>query len=429
MFAQLKDLVLNKKVLILGFGREGQSTYKALMSVSAHAELAIADKNPTSVKIDDKVAFFSGEDYLNCLNDFDIVFKSPGIALPISHSEYKCKITSQTEVFLSAYAKQTVGITGTKGKSTTSSLIYHILKECGKDCLLVGNIGFPAFDRAEQVNDETIIVYELSCHQLHELGVSPAIAIFLNIFEDHLDRYKTIENYANAKSNIFMHQTEENHLFCLEQFKNYTVGCKSNVHYVTRDILPFDSFNDLPGVTLRGEHNLINAAFALSVCSLFGISEEQFCKAIANFSTLPHRLEFIGTKNGIAYYDDSISTTAESAMSAIKSIENAETVLIGGMDRGIDYSGLIDFLVTCKLKTVILMYASGKRILSELGDRIENATADFKYVPDLAEAVKLAKSVTSQGKACVLSPAAASYDSFKNFEERGDKFKELAFKV
>lgn len=427
MFAELKKIVSDKKVLILGFGREGQSTYKALMRVNSHAKLAIADKNPTAQAVDDSVDFFAGEDYLDRLNDFDIVFKSPGIALPKPHDAYSCKITSQTEVFLSAYAKQTVGITGTKGKSTTSSLIYHILKASGKDTILVGNIGYPAFDYAEQVTPDTIIVYELSCHQLDNLGISPATAIFLNIFEDHLDRYKTIEHYAEVKTNIFMHQSEEDHLFCTEQFKHYTNGAKSKVECVTRDILPFKSFDELPGVNLRGEHNLLNAAFAYSVCRLFGITDEQFIKAIGNFSTLPHRLEYIGVKDGIHYYDDSISTTAESAISAVRSIDNAETILIGGMDRGIDYSGLIDFLVDCKLKTVILMYGSGKRILSELQGKVKDTSPEFKYAENLESAVALAKTVTDEGKACLLSPASASYDSFKNFEERGDKFKELVF--
>ncbi|MDE5861763.1 MAG: UDP-N-acetylmuramoyl-L-alanine--D-glutamate ligase, partial [Ruminococcus sp.] len=203
----LKNYIDKKSVCILGFGREGKSTYRLIEKYCKPESVTIADLNSLN-NPPENTGIITGTDYQKSLDDFDIVFKSPGIVLEKKTSELKCEITSETQVFFTVYREQIIGITGTKGKSTVSSLIYHILKESGKDTYLVGNIGVPVFDIAEDVKDGTIIVCELSCHQLEYMTVSPETAVFLNLYEEHLDHYGTMEKYHNAKKNIYLHQQE-----------------------------------------------------------------------------------------------------------------------------------------------------------------------------------------------------------------------------
>ena len=198
----IKNYTEGKTVCILGFGREGKSTYKILKKFCSPRSVAIADLNPvdrSANELPESVELICGEDYQKSLDDFDLVFKSPGIVLEKPPTELKCTITSETQVFFSVFRDQIIGITGTKGKSTVTSLIYHILKESGKDCRIAGNIGIPVFDIAEGMTEQTTVVCELSCHQLEYMTVSPAKAVFLNLFEEHLDHYGTMENYYNAK--------------------------------------------------------------------------------------------------------------------------------------------------------------------------------------------------------------------------------------
>ena len=215
-FAQyISEYTKGKSVCILGFGREGRSTYRILERYCSPASVAIADLNPIDREKNDlpeNVELICGESYQDSLSDFDIVFKSPGIVLKKQPSELDCLITSETQVFFEVFREQIVGVTGTKGKSTTSSLIFHILKESGKDAKLAGNIGIPVFDIAGEVDDDTVIVCELSCHQLEYMTVSPKYALFLNLYEEHLDHYGTMQRYYDAKKNIYLHQQSDDEL-------------------------------------------------------------------------------------------------------------------------------------------------------------------------------------------------------------------------
>lgn len=427
MTKTLSDIVSGRSVLILGFGREGRSTLKMLNRLGVHRQLAIADMNTPSDIEDPSITLHCGDGYLDVLDDYDVVFKSPGIVLPKSWDEYKCLITSQTEVFMQVYNRQIIGITGTKGKSTVSTLTHHVLKENGVPTLLAGNIGLPMFEIYDNITPETVIVLELSCHQLEICRFSPTLGVLLNIYEEHLDHYGTLERYANAKLNIYLNQRPLDELYINNM--NLIDGRKaarSRVVMVDTSILPFSSLEELGGVKLRGAHNYSNCAFVYSICHGFGISDEDFINSLRTYEPLHHRLEFIGQKNGVDYYDDSIATAVESCINAMESISNASTMLIGGMDRGIDYTRLVQYLAKCRLQNVIFMYASGKRIYDQLMEYTGGVLSPTVYlVEDLAQAAQTAQKVTAAGGACILSPAAASYDHFKNFEERGDAYKAL----
>lgn len=429
----IKNYTENKSVCILGFGREGKSTYEILTKYCSPSKIAVADIN----KIDglpESVELICGENYQEPLDNFDMVFKSPGIVLNKQPSELRCLITSETQVFFEVYREQIIGITGTKGKSTVTSLIYHILRESGKDCRIAGNIGIPVFDIAESMTDKTIVVCELSCHQLEYMTVSPFTAVFLNLFEEHLDHYGTMERYYNAKKNIYLHQKEYDCLLInsdiapekspeIQQYI-YEISAENSESeiYVHDGIVKWTDHEDyvIPTdkIKLLGIHNHYNIAVAYFITAFY-VEREEFEKALCTFNPLAHRLEYVDTVNGVRYYDDSISTACATAIEAIKSVPNAKTILIGGMDRGIDYTTLVDYLRETDIN-VICMETSGKRIYEMIKD-----LSRVHYVPHLAEAVKLAAEITPKGKSCVMSPASASYGIFKNFEERGDVFKSL----
>ena len=420
----IKSLVENKKVLILGFGREGKSSYNIIESVGGYASLDVADANQVSLPEGSNSLLICGENYMDCLNQYDVVFKSPGIVLPKNPSEYTCQITCQADLFMKVYGSQIIGITGTKGKSTTSSLTYHILKNSGKDVLFAGNIGIPVFEITDDIKPNTIIVIELSCHQLEYATNNPHIAVLLNLYEDHIDHYGTVEKYHLAKRNIYRFQKKSDTLYVGSEWAPSVDECKSNIVKIDSPSLPFASWEELGIKTLRGNHNLINATFVYKICKEYGVSDAQFIDGVKSFKPLAHRLEYIGTKDGVDFYDDSISTTVESAISAVKAISNGSVILIGGMDRGIDYTGLISFLKDKPIANVICMYESGKRVYNELSKCL---TDGLHYTDDLTSAVTLAKNLAQKNTAVILSPAAASYGYFKNFEDRGDKFKEYVF--
>lgn len=391
---RIADKLRNKDILIWGYGREGKSTEQFINEFCSVKSLTI----------------FEGKE--NEINDsqYDYIIKSPGIKVDL----YREKYTSQTELFLEEFSSQTIGITGTKGKSTTSSMIYKVLSSClNKKILLVGNIGLPCLNYYEEIHEDTVVVFEMSCHQLSHLHFSPHIAIFLNLYEDHLDYYGTVEKYFEAKKNIVVHQKKNDYYYYGENVPQLDV--LSDKKKICHDkSLSFD-------MKLKGEHNQYNAGFVYAVCTeLFSCSEAAVRQAIESFEGLPHRLEFVATVNGVDYYNDSISTIPEATIEAIKSISNVKTVMIGGMDRHIHYDCIIDFIRCHQEYDYILSYESGLRIYKEVSD-LKNCY----YKDTLLCAVNFAREITPKGTACLFSPAAASYGYFKNFEERGNAYKEM----
>lgn len=444
MKQKIKQELDRKKILILGFGREGKSSYSFIKKNVEYTKLAIADKNAIANSDElekEGVILHIGENYLDYMKDYDVILKTPGISLKdIDIEEIKGKITSQTSLFIKYGSEKIIGVTGTKGKSTTSSLIYHMLKTAGKKVELVGNIGIPAFDMLDSAQNTEYFVYELSGHQLQFIEKSPHIAIILNLFEEHLDHFGTYAKYKEAKLNIFRYQekkdiaiygeTVENELKedivsdkILVSLDKQQIG-ENSTTIKKEKIYSVYNKNEIElkfpeEAELCGKHNIYNSMIAITVANILKIDENSIINSLKTFKTLPHRLQKIGIYNNITYIDDSISTIPEATIQAIETISNVDTVLIGGMDRGIDYTKLIEYIKKNKSIKYILMYESGKRLYDSLKD-----LNYVVYVDDLKKAVEYAKINTEKGKTCLLSPAAASYGYFKNFEERGDMFKE-----
>lgn len=447
MIEKIEPWIKGKRILLLGYGREGQSTWNVLRRLGTYEALDIADLKAPAAVPEDGTVWHTGPDYQKCMDDYDVVFKSPGIVLERPENEYRCSILSQTEVFFQCFRDQIIGITGTKGKSTVTTLLYHLLKQAGMDALLVGNIGIPALDHMEEVKPDTRIVFELSCHQLEYMTVSPHIGILVNIHEEHLDHYGTMEKYVEAKHHIFKNQRPDDILICNVQCLPEEGTCPSGliragmdgsgkeldvvqeqdgtwVHFRGKSFcIPTDE------IKLLGQHNYFDIGVAYGVCSILGMDDQVFARGLKTYEPLPHRLQYIGEREDVKYYDDSISTICDTTIQALKTLKDTDTVLIGGMDRGIDYRELIEYLSDCQVPHIILMEATGKRIYQEI----------HKYYPEfknrarlilaehLEDGVKRARQITRPGTSCVLSPAAASYGIFRNFEERGETFSRLVF--
>lgn len=436
MLDELRNYFFDKKVLILGFGREGKSTYKLMRDLLPEQVIYIADLNLVEVD-DENVKIISGENYLENLDDYDLIVKTPGISLR-NVEVAREKITSQTALFLKFFHGKTVGITGTKGKSTTSSLIYAILHEQGVSCRLLGNIGVPVFDYIEEINDETVVVLEMSSYQLEFVRNSPNIAIYLDIFEEHLDFHGSLENYALSKANIFKFQEpEDDFLYGYDNLylrdlvrrekpksKQYRVSLEDNQVeiYLANEKVYFgdtEVYNANDARKLPGKYNLSNIMFALGVAKILNLDLAKARETINNFQPLKHRLEYFGEYAGVKYYDNAIATIPEATIVAIVALGDVDTLIIGGKDRGVDFSAFIEYLNNSKIRNVICMPTTGMRI----GQKINAEKVHF--AKDMREAVRLAKMLTEPGKSCLLSPAAASYDFYKNFEEKGDEFQKL----
>ena len=435
----------NKKILILGFGREGKSTYKFIRKYLKEQELYIADAKTgikdenDFLKEDNNLIFKCGENYLENLEEFDLILKSPGISLArIDVTKFREKIKSQLELLLEFLDVFTIGITGTKGKSTTSTLIYNVLQDQNVNSLLLGNIGIPVFDYIDNITENTKLVLEMSSHQLEYMNLSPNIAILLNVYEEHLDHYNSFDEYVGAKCNIYKNQKSTDYFLynCENEVlkkkvitpiaKTYKISLKQSEGsqvYLKNDIVYINDkqiYNSKEEKrNLMGDYNLNNIMFVLTVSEIMGLDLKKTIHTINNFKTLEHRLELVGNKDDILYYDNSIATIPMATIEAVKALGNVDTLIIGGMDRGIDYSEFIEYLNKSNIKNIICMPKTGHDIAEKLSN-------ERKYIVEsLEEAVDIAKKVTAKGKSCLLSPAAASYGFFKNFEEKGNLYKKL----
>lgn len=453
MISKLLEYLQDKKIVILGAGREGKSTYQFIRRHLCDKKLTIMDASEEILKEDfvskdENLEVIIEKEPLKLLENYDLVIKSPGVSFKGKDiSSIREKIVSQLELLLKFVPIYTIGITGTKGKSTTSSLIYQMLMDQNVKTKLIGNIGKPAFDELEEMTEDMKVVIEMSSHQLEYMDVCPNISIVLNIFEEHLDHYNGYIDYINAKMNIARFQKEEDYFLYNDENKEIKDALKnmniiSNEYKVIFNQRPENTKNSIYRENgfvcikgeevykenlerkLLGDHNLNDIMFVLGVGKILGLDSKKTIETIANFEGLPHRLEKVGTYDQVTYYNDSIATIPEAAINSIKALKNVNTIIIGGMDRGIDYNSFIEYLNNSPIEHIICLPDTGRKI----GKAITNINIDVFQVKDLAEAVDVAKKITKKQTICLLSPAAASYGFFKNFEDRGNVFKELVRK-
>lgn len=492
LITYLKD----KRILILGFGREGRSSYEFLRAYLPDQPLFLADQNPDllaehpELKADSRLTTILGSHYLDSLADFDLILKSPGISFKnLDTAPFVDRISSQLELLLEFFPLQTIGVTATKGKSTTSSLIAAMLRDQGKSVFLLGNIGQPVFQQLLDFRSDSFLVLEMSSHQLEFMRRSPHLALLLNLSEEHLDHYRSFTDYANAKCNIYRHQTKEDFFFyniddpLLREFiKTLSIKSLPSVEMLSatdnssaaqnipsakvvtvspqerseisaeNNHMSQPAFNEarsteaeplsasLPDFyrlnhqiyyhdqsiydttlprQLLGDYNVANIMFALAVAETLQLNLKKARETIKNFQPLPHRLELVGEFAGVRYYDNSIGTVPAATIAAVSALGDVDTLIIGGMDRGLDYSDFINFLKTSPISHIICMPKTGHDIGKKLPpERV-------RFVETLTEAVDVARELTAKGKSCLLSPTAASYGFFKNFEEKGDQFQTL----
>jgi len=455
-YSKLLKKSLGQSFLILGYGREGKSTHRYLVKHYPGKKIAIADRQEIKPIIDSPTEIYSGRKCLQSLCRYDVIIRSPGVSLQLPELQ-KClqsgkKLTSATNIFFSECQGMVIGITGTKGKSTTASLIAHILKEKYSDVRLVGNIGRPALDYLPGSNRKTVFVAELSSFQLEDIDFSPHLVVLLNIVPEHLDRYQNFSQYLEAKRRIFCQQTAKDILvfnpshqivnkltlnsparkyhFSLTDKKTDCYLDKENVFVQKKDSHPWFV---LPRqqIPLLGEGNIENALAAICVGLILKVPLEKIRQAIAEFKPLKHRLEFVGEYQGIKFYNDSLATIPEATIHALKALgEDVETLIAGGYERNLDFTALGIFLGKRGLKALILFPPTGKRIWQALiKATAKKELRPQKYdVTSMEEAVKIAFEITSPGKICLLSPASASFGRFRDYQERGNLFKQLVKK-
>ena len=451
----ITDLLKGKQVAIFGFGKEGRSSYKFLRSCMPDHVIFILDSNThlqdePDIANDPGLELITGDDFSAVITGFDYILKAPGVpgsAFPARMD--RSRITSQTDLFLRYYWKQVIGVTGTKGKSTTASLISHILTRSGVHTMLLGNIGLPPFEGIAEITPETQIVMELSSHQLEYLTRSPHIAVLLNIFQEHLDHYNSYEDYQNAKMNIGRYQKKgdyfiysSDHALLSDLLRKetafqqclipYTLKSKeeNGVYRVGNSIRITDHAAELELVSsaivnpLPGEHNFSNIMAAAAACHCAGVSSMEIEEAIGSFRGLEHRIEYVGEFEEIRYFNDSIATIPEATIEAVKTLKEVDTLILGGFDRGIDYTVLYAFLEGSGISNVICIGEAGKRMRQEYENSVKPGIRFFN-ADNIGEVILIARKETKRGRICLLSPAASSYDMFRNFEEKGRRFKEI----
>jgi len=399
---KIEDL-RDKKIALAGLGIEGKATLLFLKHF-------FPDK-----KIDVLPEDLSGQEA------YELIIRSPGI----EKKRITAPSTTATNIFFANVASPVIGITGSKGKSTTAALVHAIFARAGRDVELAGNIGRPMLEAllAALVEKRTpLYIVELSSYQLDDIKYSPHVAVILNLFPDHMDYHGGLANYWLAKQNIVKFGTKEDYYVYNPAYTELADLAKNTsmqgMPFIEK--LPFaDSV-----IPLLGTHNRDNVCAAVTIANIFKIDSAVIESAVREFKPLPHRLEYIGTHKGILFYDDAISTTPESTIAAIDTLENIGTILLGGKDRGYDFSKLVEKLATNKIPNLVFFPDGGSKIragLEALGSEYSPRILETK---DMQEAIKFAYAHTPAGMICLLSCASPSYTLWKNFEEKGNAFQD-----
>jgi UDP-N-acetylmuramoylalanine--D-glutamate ligase len=455
---EFKKYIKGKYVAIIGMGVSNTPLLKYLMDLDAN--ITVFDKK-TEEELGKSICeeymlqgvkFSLGENYLDNLVGYDIIFRTPGMRPDVPQLERELNrgaiLTSEIEMLIDLCPGKVIGITGSDGKTTTTTLIYNILVEDGYNCYLGGNIGIPLFAKIDEMKPEDIIVLELSSFQLMTLKKSPNISIITNISPNHLDIHKDYEEYITAKKNIFLYQ-EPNDIVVLNYDNDITrtlaSEAKSKVRFFSSTVRLEDgvivdsniikiSENkvrrqviDTSEILLLGHHNIENACTAIAAIYDM-VKPESIVKILSTFKGVEHRNEFVREVNGVKWYNDSIGSSPTRTIAGLKSFKDKVILIAGGYDKHLDYTDLGKYIVDC-VKVLILLGQTKEKIkvatLNEIQNREDNIELPLIECASLEETVEAAKKYSKKGDIVFFSPASASFDMFKNFAERGEKFKAL----
>lgn len=428
-----------RKIAIVGGGVEGASNYR-YFSAQSDTQVTVRDQNNLEQANFPNAELITGEGYLDDLDQYDLVVHSPGIR-PDKLIVDPSKITTATQEFFTHCKAPIIGVTGSKGKGTTASLIANFLQADGKNVHLIGNIGKPALDELAHIQHTDWVVYELSSFQLMEVTQSPHIAVHLMFEPDHLDWHKDMNEYQDAKANIFRFQKADD-------IAVYYAGSKQVIKSVelsgSTSKIPFDwsgKFSigayvlnhtilfgpeviaDTKSVALVGDHMLDNVCAAVAATYHLIQDREIYTQVLNSFTGLPHRLQVVAENNGVRYIDDSISTIPTTAIAAIKAFDDPKLLILGGSDKGNDFDELARVIATNTVKKVYLIGIMADKIAHSLDGA---GYLDYQKCDDLEEVVDQIKIDSDKGDVVLLSPACASFDMFTSYAQRGDQFTQLA---
>jgi len=418
------------KIAIAGYGLEGESSYR-YWSNNSYNEVVIVDENQPKCELPDGVKTIIGSDAFLSLQDFDLVIRTAGLAP--RKIKTNGKIWSGTNEFFDKCPAPIIGVTGSKGKSTTVSLITSILRQAGKKVWLIGNIGKPALDELANIQKDDYVVYELSSFQLWDLEKSPHTAVVLFIEQEHLDVHANIDEYVSAKANITRYQTSDD-LLIFNQSNTYArriselsaaklIGyTDAKSAHVVNDSFYYgeQKICSVNALQIMGKHHLDNACAAIDAIWQITSDIDVIEKGLKSFTGLPHRLKFVSEVNSVKYYDDSMSTTPSAAIAALNTFSGSEVIILGGSSKGSDYTNLGLELTKHDVNAILI------------GDEAETIAASCKNAgfnnfeimqsPTATKIVERAKELSKPGGVVLLSPACASFGLFKNYADRGDQF-------
>lgn len=421
------------KIAIAGYGLEGKSNYE-YFARGDNQVVIVDEREVTDAPVDASV--ITGEGAFEKLDGFDMVVRTAGLAPRKITTDGK--IWSATNEFFAKCTTPIIGVTGTKGKGTTSSLIDSILRAAGKKTVLVGNIGRPALDALDEANAADVVVYELSSFQLWDLEKSPQVAVVLMIEPDHLDVHMNFDEYVAAKANIRKFQTEADLCFYhpTNQFSRRIAEVNElanaypyNDPAEPRAVYALDgkfwadgqAICDVEALQLPGAHNVENACAAISAALAMTDDFAAVERGLRDFHGLDHRLKFVREVGGVKFYDDSIATTPGSAIAAMKAFDQPKTLILGGSSKGADFAEVAKIAAAEDVRHVVAIGAEAEKIqqaFADTGIKITNLGENTT----MPEIVATAQNNTDAGDVVILSPACASFGMFKNYKDRGDQF-------
>jgi UDP-N-acetylmuramoylalanine--D-glutamate ligase len=424
------------KVAIAGYGIEGEANYRYWVDLGH--DVTIVDENTIPAKpIPENAKVLLGEKVFRKLQDFDLVVRTA--SLPPQYIKTDGDVWSSTNEFFAECPAPIIGVTGTKGKGTTSSLITNILRAAGHTVHLVGNIGTPSLSVLPEVTKDDIVVFELSSFQLWDLKLSPHVAVVLMIEPDHLDIHADFDDYIKAKSNIrrhqkagdicFYHPTNEHSakiaksavLGDIERYaheEGHTAYVKDGYFYVHGDKICPTSV-----MSIQGAHNIENACAAISAARVFTVDNVAIERGLHEFEGLPHRLKFVREVHGVQYFDDSIATTGGSVIAAIHAFTQPKVLVVGGSDKGGDYTKLASEIAkSTSIRSVIVVGSNAEKIHEALISQGAVAGINVKGKISMKEVIATAATTAQPGDVVILSPTSASFDQYKSYADRGDQF-------